>query len=233
MMGSMIEIAASNGDGKFAAYAAEPAGIAKAAIVVIQEIFGINPGIRAKCDALAKDGYLAVAPDLFWRMQPGVQLDPDKPEELKQAFDFVTRIKTDDALTDVATTVAAARDMVDGGKVGVVGYCFGGKVAFLAATRTDADATVSYYGGGIDGLLGEAHAIARPLLLHFAGEDSHVTPDKLAAIHAALDDHPRVTIHEYPGAGHGFATQLGARRHDAAAEQADARTAAFFAEHLA
>ena len=232
-MGSMIQIAASAGDGSFAAYVAKPENDAKAAIVVIQEIFGINPGIRAKCDALAADGYLAIAPDLFWRMQSGVQLDPDKPDELKQAFDFVSRIKTDDALKDVATTIAGARELVGGGKVGVVGYCFGGKVAFLAATRTDSDATVSYYGGGIDGLLGEAHGIARPLMLHFAGDDSHITPDKLSAIHAALDTHPRVTIHEYPGAGHGFATQFGARRHDAAAEQADSRTAAFFTEHLA
>ncbi|MDB5689472.1 MAG: carboxymethylenebutenolidase [Sphingomonas bacterium] len=232
-MGSMIQIAAAAGDGSFAAYLAEPAAEVRAAIVVIQEIFGINPGIRAKCDALAAEGYLAIAPDLFWRMQPGVQLDPDQPEELKQAFDFVTRIKTDDALADVATTIRAARDRMGGGKVGVVGYCFGGKLAFLAATRTDSDATASYYGGGIDGFLGEAHGIARPLLLHFAGDDSHITPDKLATIRAALDDHPRVTIHEYPGAGHGFATQFGARRNDAAAELADARSADFFRDHLA
>jgi carboxymethylenebutenolidase len=233
MMGSTIEIAATTGEGSFTAYIATPAGDAKTAIIVIQEIFGINPGIRAKCDALAREGYLAVAPDLFWRMQPGVQLDPDQPDELKQAFDFVGRIKTDDALLDVAATIRAARDMVGGGKVGVVGYCFGGKVAFLAATRTDADATVGYYGGGIDALLGEAHAIARPLMLRFAGEDSHITPDKLASIHAALDDNPRVTIHEYPGANHGFATEFGDRRNDAAAQQADARTADFFREHLA
>lgn len=231
-MGSMIEIAASAGDGSFAAYLAEPEGTPSAAIVVIQEIFGINPGIRAKCDALAEHGYLAIAPDLFWRMQPGVQLDPDKPDELKQAFDFVTRIKTDDALADVATTIRAVRERVGGGKVGVIGYCYGGKVAFLAATRTDSDATVSYYGGGIDALLDEAHGIARPLLLHFAGEDSHITPDKLATIHAALDTHPRVTIHEYPGAGHGFATEFGQRRHDEAATLADGRTADFFRDHL-
>lgn len=232
-MGSTIQITASAGDGSFSAYVSEPEGGAKAAIVVVQEIFGINPGIRAKCDALAAQGYMAIAPDLFWRMQPGVELDPDQPDELKQAFDFVSRIKTDDALADVATTIRAARERIGGGKVGVVGYCFGGKVAFLAATRTDSDASVSYYGGGIDALLGEAHGIARPLLLHFGGEDSHITPDKLAMIHAALDQHPRVTIHEYPGAGHGFATQFGKRRNDAAAELAEARTAEFFRDHLA
>ena len=232
-MGSMIEIPATAGDGSFSAYVATPPGTPTAAIVVIQEIFGINPGIRAKCDGLARDGYLAIAPDLFWRMQPGVQLDPDQPDQMKQAFEYVGRIKTDDALADVAATIHAARNLVRGGKVGVVGYCFGGRIAFLAATRTDSDATVGYYGGGIDTFLGEAHAIARPLMLHFAGEDSHITPDKVAAIHTVLDGNPRVTIHEYPGANHGFATEFGKRRDDAAAQQADGRSAAFFRDHLA
>jgi len=232
-MGSMIDIATLARDGQFAAYVAEPSGPAKAAIVVIQEIFGINPGIRAKCDRLAEDGYLAIAPDLFWRLQPGVELDPDNPAELQQAFGFVQKVSVDLAIADIEATIRAARERVSGGKVGVVGYCFGGRLAYLAATRTDADASVGYYGGGIDSMLGESHAIARPLLLHFAGEDKHITPDKVAAIHAALDPNRHVTIHEYPGADHGFATEFGKRRNDAAAEQADARTAEFFREHLA
>jgi carboxymethylenebutenolidase len=232
-MGSMIDIETLDHGGRFAAYVAEPAGPAKAAIVVIQEIFGINPGIRAKCDRLAEEGYLAIAPDLFWRLQPGVQLDPDKPDELQQAFGFVERVDVTLAVSDIEATIRAARVRVGGGKIGVVGYCFGGRLAYLSATRTDSDASVGYYGGGIDTLLGESHAIARPLLLHFAGEDSHITPDKLVAIHAALDGNRHVTIHEYPGAHHGFATEFGKRRNDAAAVEADARSAAFFREHLA
>jgi carboxymethylenebutenolidase len=232
-MGSMIDIETLTHDDQFACYVAEPAGPAKAAVVVIQEIFGVNPGIRAKCDRLAEEGYLALAPDLFWRLERGVQLDPDVPAELQQAFGYIQKVSLDLAVADIEATIRAARSRVSGGKVGVVGYCFGGRLAYLAATRTDSDASVGYYGGGIDTLLGESHAIARPLLLHFAGEDSHITPDKLVTIHAALDPNRHVTIHEYPGAGHGFATEFGKRRHDAAAEQADARTADFFREHLA
>jgi carboxymethylenebutenolidase len=231
-MGSMIDIEALTHDVAFQAYLAEPAGRPKAGIVVIQEIFGINPGIRAKCDKLAAEGYLALAPDLFWRQEPGVQLDPDVPEEMQRGFGLIQKLDLALAVQDMAATIRAARARV-GGKVGVVGYCFGGRMAYLAATRTDADASVGYYGGGIDTLLGEAHAIGKPLLLHFAGEDSHITPDKLTTIHAALDGNDHVEIFEYPGAHHGFATEFGKRREDAAAEQADARSAAFFAQHLA
>ena len=231
-MGSMIEIQTRAHDGTFQAYAAEPSGEAKAAIVVIQEIFGVNPGIRAKCDKLAAAGYLALAPDLFWRQQPGIQLDPDVPDEQKQGFGMIQGLDLGLAVQDMEATIRVARAQVGGGKVGVVGFCFGGRMAYLAATRTDCDASVGYYGGAIDTYLGESHAIGRPLMLHFAGEDAHITPDKLAVIHTALDDNRHVEIFEYPGAHHGFATESGKRRQDESAEQADARTAAFFAEHL-
>lgn len=232
-MGEMIEIDSLASEGRFGAYIATPAHPATAAVIVIQEIFGINPGIRAKCDKLAEEGYVAIAPDLFWRLEPGIELDPDQPDDLKQAFEYVGKVDLDAAVRDVEASIRVGRERVNGGKVGVVGYCFGGRVAFLSATRTDSDASIGYYGGGIDGLLGERRAIARPLLLHFAGEDKHITPDKLAVIHAALDDNPHVTIHEYPGADHGFATEFGKRRNPAAAEEADARSAAFLKEHLA
>ena len=232
-MGSMIEIETMTHDGRFHAYAAEPASRPRAAVVVIQEIFGVNPGIRAKCDKLAGEGYLALAPDLFWRQQPGVQLDPDVPDQLKQGFGLIQELDLGLAVQDMAATIRAARTRIDGGKVGVIGFCFGGRMAYLAATRTDADASVGYYGAGIDGLLGEAHAIGKPLMLHFAGDDSHVTPDNVAAIRAALDGNRHVEIFDYPGAHHGFATEVGKRREEAAAVEADARSAAFFAEHLA
>lgn len=232
-MGSMIEIETLAHDGRFEAYTAEPAGAAKAAIIVIQEIFGVNPGIRAKCDKLAAAGYLALAPDMFWRQQPGVQLDPDVPDELKQGFALIQALDLSLAVQDMEATIRAARAKTGGGKIGVVGFCFGGRMAYLAATRTDADASVGYYGGGIDGLLGEVHAIGKPLMLHFAGEDTHITPDKVAAIRAALDGNHHAQIFDYPGADHGFATEAGKRRQNAAAEEADARSATFFAQHLA
>jgi len=229
-MGRMIEIQTLDGGTPMPAYRAEPAGTPKGAIVVIQEIFGINPGIRAKVDHWASRGYLAVAPDLFWRMEPGVELDPDVPAEMEAAFGYYKRFDLDAALRDVEATIRATR--ADAEKVGVVGYCLGGLIAYLAATRTDSDASVGYYGGGIDGKLDEAHAIAKPLLLHFAGEDHFIDAAARAKIGAALDGNPKIAIHDYAGVDHGFAATSGARRAPAAAEQADARTEAFFADHI-
>lgn len=228
-----IETATLKGDGAFGAYLAEPEGTPRGAIIVIQEIFGVNPGIRAKCDHMAGLGYLAFAPDLFWRLQPDVVLDPDVPEEFKTALGLMQRFDQDQGVSDIEATIRAARRRLPAGaKVGAVGYCLGGRLAFMTAARTDVRASVGYYGVGLEGLMGEKHAIAHPLLLHVAGADHFVTPDKQALIHAGLDDHPKVTLHDYPGEDHGFATERGKRRSDEAARLADARTEAFFAEHL-
>ncbi len=221
------------GDGDFAAYRATPAGTPKAAIVVIQEIFGVNAGIRRKCDTLAEAGYLAIAPDLFWRLEPGIELDPDIKPEFDRALELMGQFDQDKGIADIEASIRAARaELGDGGKVGVVGYCLGGRLAFMTAARTDVDASVGYYGVGIDGLLGEKHAIAHPVLLHVPEEDHFVDKDAQAAMHAGLDDHPKVTIYDYAGEDHGFATEFGERRSDASAKLADERTAKFFAEHL-
>lgn len=229
---STISIAASDGSGSFDAYVAEPTGTPHAAIVVIQEIFGVNPGIRRKCDDWAAKGYLAIAPDLFWRVEPGVELDPDVPEEFQRAIALMGQFDQALGVADIESTIKTARARIGGRKVGVVGYCLGGRLAFMAATRTDADASVGYYGVGIDNLLGEKHAIANPVLLHVAGADHFVTPDIQAKMHEGLDDHPRVTIFDYPGEDHGFAAEMGNRRSEQAAQLADRRTAEFFTEHL-
>ena len=219
-------------DGSFTAYVARPAGTPRAAIVVIQEIFGVNPGIRRKCDRLAEDGYLAVAPDLFWRIASDVSLDPDVPAEMQRGLDLMGQFDQDAGIRDIEATIRWARAEVEGGKVGCVGYCLGGRLAYMTAARTDVDASVGYYAVGIDGLLGEKHAIARPLLLHIAGDDGFVSGEVQATMHAGLDDHPRVTLLDYPGEDHGFATEMGDRRSPEAADRADAATSAFFAEHL-
>jgi carboxymethylenebutenolidase len=138
----------------------------------------------------------------------------------------------DMGLRDIEATIRAARGRVSGGKVGAVGYCLGGRLAYMTAARTDVDASVGYYAVGIDGLLGEKHAIAHPLMLHIAGADHFVTPDVQTAMHAGLDDHARVTLHDYPGVDHGFATEFGKRRADEAAKLADERTLAFFRANL-
>ncbi|WP_380783236.1 dienelactone hydrolase family protein [Sphingomonas sp. R86520] len=221
------------GDSDFHAYRALPAGTPKAAIVVIQEIFGVNAGIRRKCDTLAEAGYLAIAPDLFWRLERGIELDPDIEPQLQQAFGYMNAFDQDKGIADIEATIRAARaELGEGGKVGVVGYCLGGRLAFMTAARTDVDASVGYYGVGIDGLLGEKHAIAHPVLLHVPVEDHFVDKAAQAAMHAGLDDHPKVTIYDYAGEDHGFATEFGERRSDASAKLADERTAKFFIQNL-
>ena len=229
----VIAIETLEGGGGFAAYLAEPEETPKGAIVVIQEIFGVNAGIRAKCDHWASLGYIGVAPDLFWRLEPGVELDPDIPEDFQRALGLMQKLDQDKAIADLEAVIRDARGRLgEGGKVGCVGYCLGGRLAFMCATRTDVDASVGYYGVGLEGLLGEKHAIAHPLLLHIAGADHFVTPDKQALIHAGLDDHPKVTLVDYPGEDHGFATESGKRRSDAAARLADGRTESFFGSHV-
>lgn len=221
---------AATGD-EFNAYVARPAGTPTAAIVVIQEIFGVNAGIRRKCDHWARLGYLAVAPDLFWRIQPGIELDPDVPAEMDEAMGYFGRYDPDDGVADIAATIRWAREQ-DVGKVGAVGYCLGGKLAYMVAARTDVDATVGYYGVMIDQMLGEAPAIGRPLMLHIPTADHFVGPAAQKAMHDGLDSHPFATLHDYSGLDHGFAAETGNRRDERGAQLADARTEAFFAEHL-
>lgn len=225
-----ITIATLDGANSFAAYATGPDDAP--AIIVVQEIFGVNAGIRAKCDALAVEGWRAIAPDLFWRLEPGVRLDPDTPGDFERGLALMNAYDLDDGVRDLEATLRFAR-ATGSARAGVVGYCMGGGLAYLAATRTDSDASVAYYGGPIPSYLGEAHAIARPLLLHFAGDDHFIPADKVAVVRAALDGNGHVTIHDYPGVDHGFATQFGTRRVAAAADLADARTRAFFTAHLA
>jgi carboxymethylenebutenolidase len=137
----MIEIDTLAHDGKFNAYVAEPQGEPKAAVVVIQEIFGVNEGIRRKCDHWASLGYLAFAPDLFWRLQPGVELDPDVSEQFQEALGLMGRFDQDLGIRDIEATIRAARQR-GAAKVGCVGYCLGGRLAFMTSTRTDVDASV-------------------------------------------------------------------------------------------
>jgi carboxymethylenebutenolidase len=231
-MSETVSISTLDHDGSFSAYCARPDGEPRAAIVVIQEIFGVNPGIRRKCDRLAADGYLALAPDLFWPLEPYVELDPDIEPEFKRALELLGKFDQDRGVADIEATIRHARNALGVAKVGVVGYCLGGRLAYMTAARTDVDASVGYYAVGLPDLLREKHAIAHPLMLHIAGADHFVPPEQQQAIHTALDDHPKVTLHDYPGEDHGFATEIGRRRSEAAAQLADSRTAAFFAEHL-
>ncbi len=232
-MGAMEQIKTLNGNAEFPCYIAKPDDDAKAAIIVIQEIFGVNPGIRAKCDHWASLGYLAIAPDLFWRINEDTNLDPDVEPEFNQALDLMGQFDQDQGIRDIEAAIHHAQNTVGNHNVGCVGYCLGGRLAFMTAARTDIKASVGYYGVGIDGLLGEKGAIAHEVMLHIPTADGFVPADAQAAMHAGLDDHAKVTLHDYDGLDHGFAAEFGNRRDDDAATLADSRTESFFKEHLA
>lgn len=221
-----------DGDGMIPAYVVQPAQAARGAIIVQQEIFGVDAGIRAKCQVWADRGYLAVAPDTFWRQQPNVELDADIPEQFNEAIGYMMKHDFDLGIRDIEALIHWLRREAGAAKVGLVGFCMGGRIAYMTATRTDIDASVGYYGVMIDQMLSEKHAIARPLMLHIPTADHFVSPEAQKAIHDGLDDHPRVTLHDYEGLDHGFAAEIGSRRDEAGAALADERTAAFFAQHL-
>ncbi len=231
-MTNTVQIPTLTGAGTFPAYVAKPSGTARGAIIVIQEIFGVNPGIRKKCDDWAAAGYLAVAPDVFWRQKTGVELNPDDPAEFQEGVAYMMKHDFDQGIQDVEATIHWIRRDQGVAKVGLVGYCMGGRVAYLTATRTDIDASVGYYGVGIETMLNEAHAIAKPLMLHVPTADGFVPPAAQQAMHAGLDENGHVTILDYEGLDHGFADSFGARRNEAGAQLADKRTAEFFAAHV-
>lgn len=220
-------------DGSFSAYVARPAKDKAPAVVVIQEIFGVNAVMREITDGLAGQGYLAICPDLFWRIEPGVDITDKSEAEWKKAFELFNAFDADKGVEDIAATIDAIRaDPGCTGKVGAVGFCLGGKMAFLTAARTDCDAAISYYGVGLEGLVGEAEKIQRPLMLHIAEEDQFVPKAAQEIIVQALKNHPQITIHTYPGRDHAFA-RPGGEHYDAAdAQTAGERSLAFFAANL-
>jgi carboxymethylenebutenolidase len=220
-------------DGSFSAYIARPATSPAAALVVIQEIFGVNQVMREITDAYARQGYLAICPDLFWRIEPGVDLTDQTEAEWQKAFGYFNAFDVDAGVKDIAATIdAIRRDPGCNGKVGAVGFCLGGLLAYLTAARTDVDASTAYYGVGIDGRLGEAAGVKRPLLMHIAEEDGFVPKEAQAKIIAGLESNPLVEIHTYAGRDHGFA-RTGGQHYDAQATALAAeRTQAFFQRSL-
>lgn len=231
-MGEMITIPTPGGGGDFKAYAAWPEGGKGPGLVVIQEIFGVNEGVRRKCDDFARAGFLALAPDLYWRLKPGVTFDPDDPQQLQDAIAFVQNFDRDSSMVDIAATIALLRSAPNcTGKVGAVGYCMGGTLAYLASTRTDVDASVGYYASFVETLLDESPAIKTPLVMHIPVDDFFVGPESQRAVHQGLDPHPLVTLYDYPGADHGFA-EFGNRRNPEVAALADARTLQFLESQL-
>jgi carboxymethylenebutenolidase len=229
----MPEIHIDARDGHFSAYLAKPAKTPAPAILVIQEIFGVNKVMRDLCDGFAKQGYLAVCPDLFWRIEPGIQITDKTDAEWARAFELFQTFNQTKGVEDLILTLEHVRKLKEcGGKAGTVGYCLGGRLAYFMATRSNADCNVSYYGVGIETVLDESAAITKPLLMHIAAKDQFVPPEAQARIREALSKNPRVAIHVYENCDHAFARVGGAHYDAAAAKLANERTAAFFKTYL-
>ena len=229
----MSKMTVSTPDGSFDAYVALPAQTPAPGILVIQEIFGVNQVMRDICDALAAQGYVACCPDIFWRIEPGIDITDKTEAEWARAFELFGAFDVEKGVEDLKASLAALRDHdATNGKAGTVGYCLGGKMAFLMATRSDADCNVSYYGVGLDELLGEAENITKPTLLHIASEDQFVPKEAQGKIKAALSGHPQVTLHVYEGQDHAFAREGGAHYDAEAAKLANERSAACFKQNL-
>jgi len=220
-------------DGAFGAYVARPAKDKAPAVVVIQEIFGVNQVMRDITDGLAGQGYLAICPDLFWRIEPGIDITDKTDAEWKRAFELFNAFDVEAGVQDIAATLKHVRgDAGCSGKAGAVGFCLGGLLAFLTATRTDSDGSVSYYGVGIENRVAEAEKLTRPLLMHIAEQDQFVPKPAQQVILQALKDHPHVEIHTYPGCDHAFARPGGQHYDDHAAKLAGGRTLQFFLRTL-
>lgn len=216
--------------GEFSGYLALPRKGKGPGVVVLQEIFGVNESVRKICDYLASRQLVALAPDLYWRTKPGVELAETDVENAR-----AMRSKTDDnqASDDAAAAIAFLRqDSRCTGKVGVVGYCWGGLISYLTAVRHKPDAAVGYYGVGIDKKLDLAQHLSCPLMLHYAGLDQFAGPEVAAQVRQAFHSDPRVKVWEYPKAGHAFARPGGAHFEQASADLADMRSLSFLIEHL-
>lgn len=232
-MARSIEIQAHDG-GRFTGYLAEPAGGKGPGILVIQEIFGVNKVMRDICDDLAKQGYVALCPDLFWRQEPGIDITDKTKAEWDKAFALFNGFNLDKGIDDLKASLSVLRKLPGcSGKVGTVGYCLGGRLAYLMACRSDVDAAVGYYGVMLKDHLAEAKNIKKPLLLHCATEDKFVPKDAQATIAAELKKYPLVTRLDYQGNDHAFARVGGEHYDKAAADLANSRTAEFFKKHLA
>jgi len=227
------DIAIQGVDGEFKGYFASPGTGKGPGVVVIQEIFGVNAVMRTIADEFAARGFFALAPDLFWRLEPSVQLTDKTDAEWKHAFDPMGRFDQSKGVADIQATVSTLRATPGcTAKVGAVGYCLGGLLAYLTAARTDCDASVGYYGVSIQDHLAEAGKIRKSLMLHVAGKDQFVPPEAQKKLIEGLKGNPHVTIHVYPEMDHAFARPGGAHYDKANAELANGRTATFFRQHL-
>lgn len=205
-MGKMIEIRATDSNATFSGYLALPASGKGPGVVIGQEIFGVNANMREVADFYAEEGYVALVPDLFWRLQPGVDLGYTEAD-FAVAIDLFQRLDVDKAVSDIAASFTALRALpeVEGAGLGYVGFCMGGKLAWLTAARTDVACSVGYYGMGIEHLLHESDNLRGRLVLHFAENDGYCDANARARISEHLAGNDKAEIYVYPGVDHAFA----------------------------
>jgi carboxymethylenebutenolidase len=226
-MGKMIELKASDGH-KLAAYRADPAGTnsgkPRGGIVVIPEVFGVNGHIKSVADSYAKDGYLVIAPAMFDRVQRGYDTGYSPPE-IQAGVAVMQKLDWKQTMLDTEAAIAEAKKA---GKVGLVGYCWGGTVAWVAAARLSGlSCSVPYYGGGMHGFIGEKPRI--PVMCHFGEQDQSPSLEQAKAIAKA---HPEITAYFYPASGHGFNCDQRGSYNAAASKLARERTLEFFRKHV-
>jgi carboxymethylenebutenolidase len=227
-----VTVRAADG-GSFSAYLATPKSGKGPGILLIQEIFGVNKVMRDLANGYAAQGYTVMCPDLFWRQEPGIQITDQSKEEWDKAFKLFQGFNVDKGVEDLKATLAALRKHpASSGQVGSVGYCLGGKLAYLMATRSDVDCSVGYYGVGIQDQLDEAKNIKKPLLLHIAEKDQFVPPAAQAKVKDALGNNKLVAIYTYPDNDHAFARVGGQHYDKKAADLANQRSADFFKKNL-
>jgi carboxymethylenebutenolidase len=224
-MGEHIQLTAIDSH-SLDAYVVQPTAQDFSALVVIQEVFGVNRHIRSIADDYAKQGFLAIAPALFDRAKRGVELNYTQPDAA-QGMQLATQIGIDNALYDVTAAIAYGAKHATSGKVGVLGFCFGGTLAWLSATRLSANAAVCYYGGRISNYAAEQPHC--PVMLHFGVEDKHIPSSEIDKIRHA---HPGLPLFLYETAGHGFNCDQRPSYNPTAASLARERTLAFLRSHL-
>lgn len=230
---STIKITATDGAGTFDAYLVEPKAKPAGAVVLIQEIFGVNPSMKETAAQVADLGFFAVVPDLFWRIEPNVSLTDRTQAEWDKAFALMKAFDAAKGIADLKATLAAARRLPGcNGKAGTMGYCLGGRLAFMMAEQSDADVNISYYGVGLDGLLADLPKVTKPLIVHIAEKDEYFPPEAQAKLLAAAPSNPNVRCHVYPGAGHAFARVNGIHWHGRSAWIANGRSAEALAAAL-
>lgn len=221
------------GDGSIGAFVATPNVLTAPVVVVLHEVFGVNNDMRESCRELAERGFIALAPDLFWRQEAGLDLSQWSQEEWEKGLALYNAYDRDQGAKDIAAVMKFAKSMPDStGKVGVMGYCLGGLMTFLVSARYGSDASVAYYPGGADKYMAEAVSVTGPIIVHLAEEDEFIPKQAQATIREAFANSANAQTYSYAGQNHAFARHTGSHYDAEAAARANGRTWEFLRSQL-